>query len=74
MAITMQMNLRTPQQLANSARRSSSLQPAAPRSPLPLRSRMVVRAEEEGQTATETPGPAPTPQQKSSWEVRMHAS
>jgi hypothetical protein len=72
------MQLSTTPQLLRNATRSTCL-PAVRRSVVPMRSRMIVRAEEQAtEQATEaaepTRAPPPQPKQKSSWEVRhaMH--
>jgi hypothetical protein len=63
----------TPQLLRNAIR--STCPQAVRRSVMPMRSRMIVRAEEQAtEQATEaaepTRAPPPQPKQKSSWEVR----
>lgn len=69
-AMTMQQSLLRPAQLTTL--RSSALQSAA-RQPIPLRSRLVVRAEAEQDTIAESTGeglPAEErPRQRSSWEM-----
>ena len=62
----------TPQLVRNATR--TTCQPAVRRSVVPLRSRMIVRAEEQATGAAEpvqapAQAPPPQPKQKSSWEV-----
>jgi hypothetical protein len=69
-AVTMRQSLLRPTQLHTL--RAPALQPAA-RQPVPLRNRLIVRAEQEKETISVSTGeglePEERPRQKSSWEL-----